>query len=230
MRTMARYPDGYFYLAVPDVPYAIGVGKMPYLSEQGRLIRQKNGSMTSAYGNTKRYAKKEWDSATPGQEYYDELCRVSQHQIIFGIDYVNWTGVGPGRIRWDKGMADGVSFNRYEVAYCSLIDHEVTIPLLWSGMRQAVSLDRPMTQQGNKKLNEKRIHPCHKPKLIYARFYLDYGFRGMRVIDTHVGGGSSREAAYDFGCEYVGSEIDPEYWAAQEKRFKEHTSHQSLFR
>lgn len=229
MLTMPRYPDKYFDFAPEDIPYGIGVGKMAYLNERIRNVRQKNGSRSSAYGRMRRtHTIKDWDLNPPPQEYFDELCRVSKIQIIFGIDYVDWKGVGPGRIIWDKGVATGASFNRYEIAYCSAIDHTVTIPLLWTGMIQAKSLDEPMTQQGNKKLNEKRNHPCHKPTLLYSRLFRDYGFEGMKVLDTHVGGGSSRIVAHDFNCEYVGSEIDPEYWDLQEKRYKEHTRHFKL--
>ena len=79
------------------------------------------------------------------------------------------TGVGTGRIKWDKGVAEGMSFKKYELAYCSMIDYEMESPLLWTGMCQAKSLSEPMTQQGNKKLNEKRIHPCHKPIMFNNR-------------------------------------------------------------
>ena len=92
-------------------------------------------------------------------------------QIIFGIEYFEWVGVGSGRIKWIKGVPEGVSFKGYELAYCSLIYDEVELPLLWAGMFQAKSLSDPMIQQGNKQLNEKRIHPTHKPVMLYDSIY-----------------------------------------------------------
>ena len=80
-----------------------------------------------------------------------------------------------------------------------MIDSEIELPLLWAGMCQAKSLTEPMTQQGNKKLNEKRIHPCHKPIMLYDIIYQTFGFDGMKVIDTHLGGGSNRISADKFG-------------------------------
>ncbi len=171
MDVMRRYPNGYFDLAICDIPYGINVGKMAYLKEVKTTVKQKNGVKLNARKNTKPYTLKEWDKNPPDQSYFNELKRVSKHQIIFGIDYCNWAGVGPGRIKWNKGVADGVSFKKYETAYCSFIDNEIELPLLWTGMMQAKSIREPMVQQGNKKLNEKRIHPCHKPVLLYDKLF-----------------------------------------------------------
>lgn len=44
-----------------------------------------------------------------------------------------------------------------------------------------------------------------------------------------LGSGSSRIAAWDAGLDFVGYEIDPDYFAAQEKRFMDHTAQLSLF-
>ena len=217
--TMARYPDGYFDLAVVDVPYGINLGNMAFLKETKTTVKQKNGVRLNPNKNKKVYTQKDWDSATPNQDYFDELKRVSKHQIIFGVEYVNWTGLGNGRIKWNKGVAEGMSFKPYEMAYCSLIDYEMQIDLLWAGMQQAKSINEPMTQQGNKKLNEKRIHPCHKPIMLYDIIYSTFGFDGMKIIDTHLGGGSNRISADKFRFEFVASEIDDEYFDKQESRY-----------
>ncbi len=89
-------------------------------------------------------------------------------------------------------------------------------------MQQAKGLSEPMTQQGNKKLNERRIHPCHKPRLLYKKLIMDYGFHGMRLLDTHLGGGSIRIEADLAGCNFTGFEIDKEYWEKQENRYSNH--------
>ena len=86
---MARYPDGYFDIATCDIPYGIGVGKMAYLKEVKTTVRQKNGTKLNGNRNKEVYTQKEWDKEPPPQSYFDELRRVSKHQIIFGIDYVN---------------------------------------------------------------------------------------------------------------------------------------------
>ena len=222
MQTMARYSDGYFDLAVCDIPYGINLGNMAFLKETKTTVKQKNGVRLNPNKNKKVYTSKDWDLETPSQEYFNELKRISKHQIIFGVEYVNWECLGNGRIKWNKGVAEGMSFKPYEMAYCSIIDYEMEINLLWAGMQQAKSITEPMTQQGNKKLNEKRIDPCHKPIVLYDIIYQTFGFDGMKIIDTHLGGGSNRISADKFGFEFVASEIDDEYFEKQEKRFSDY--------
>jgi len=86
---MKEYEDGYFDLAICDIPYGIGVGNMAYLKEMNTTVKQKNGTRMNGNRNKKPYTQKQWDSGPPTQEYFDELKRVSKEQIIFGIEYVN---------------------------------------------------------------------------------------------------------------------------------------------
>lgn len=227
MEGMSRMPDKFIDLAICDIPYGIDVANMNYLSEIGERLRQKNGKVLNGNKN-KNYRLKDWDKAVPPYEYYHELCRVSKHQIIFGIEYTNWK-VGKGRIKWDKGVPDTMSFSRYKIAYCSMIDNVVELPLLWSGMRQARSLKQPMVQQGNKRLNEKRMQPTHKPILLYKRLLLDYSQPHFKILDTHLGGGSHRIAAYDMNLDFYAYELDTEYFQRQESRFKTHVNNLNLF-
>jgi site-specific DNA-methyltransferase (adenine-specific) len=214
---LKKTPDKYYDLLIADIPYGINVGKMSYLSETKTTIKQKNGKRINGNGSKEPYTLKEWDSECPKQDYFDEVCRVSKNQIIFGVEYVDWIGLGDGRIKWNKGFAEGVSFKPYEMAYCSFIVNTYEFDLLWAGMCQAKSLKEPMVQQGNKKLNEKRIHPCYKPRLLYKKLLYEFGFKGMKLLDTHVGGGAIRIEADLFGCDFVGYEIDQEYFLKQEE-------------
>ena len=94
MKGMKRYSDNSFGLALCDIPYGIGVGNMAYLKEMKTTVRQKNGTKMNGNRNKKPYTQKQWDSKPPPQEYFNELRRVSKHQIIFGVEYVNWKGLG----------------------------------------------------------------------------------------------------------------------------------------
>lgn len=186
-------PSKSFDCAIVDIPYGIGVAKMPFTQVRNREVKQKNGSTLIVKGNN--YTLKDWDTSPPPQEYFDELKRISHNQIIFGIDYVDWKGVGPGRIKWNKCVPGGLSFKGYETAYCSFIDSELELKLLWNGFRQAKSLEFPTIQQGNKKLNEKRIHPCHKPMLLYDLLIKTFNLQNKRIIDTHLGGGEHTQSS-----------------------------------
>lgn len=83
--------------------------------------------------------------------------------------------------------------------------------------------------QGNKALNEKRIHPTQKPVALYDWIFREYAAPGQRVLDTHLGSGSSRIAAYNASLEFTGFEISSEYYSLQEKRFQEYTAQQDMF-
>ena len=94
---------------------------------------------------------------------------------------------------------------------------------------QGKSLAEGHIMQGNKALNEKRIHPTQKPVALYDWIFREYAAPGQRVLDTHLGSGSSRIAAYNAGLEFTGFEISPEYYSLQEKRFQEYTAQQDMF-
>lgn len=225
---MSRYPDNYFALAMVDIPYGINVCKMAFLKEKSNGVRQKNGKILNPY-KAKNYSQNNFDSAVPKQEYFNELKRVSRNQIIFGIEYTDWQGVSKGRIKWDKCMADGVSFSRYEIAYQSFTEEEIEIKLLWAGMMQAKSLSQPTIQQGNKKLNEKRIHPTQKPALLYKKILSEFTSAGDIILDTHVGSASSLIACEDLDLKYVGSEIDSFTYSKSLQRLEAHLTQGKLF-
>ncbi|MCB1706958.1 MAG: site-specific DNA-methyltransferase, partial [Halioglobus sp.] len=78
-------------------------------------------------------------------------------------------------------------------------------------------------QQGDKRINEVRIHPTQKPVALYRWLLENYATPGQRILDTHLGSGSSAIAAHYFGCDFVGTEIDEDYFSAAKKRFENET-------
>lgn len=50
----------------------------------------------------------------------------------------------------------------------------------------------------------------------------NYAKQGFRILDTHLGSGSSAIAAYDLGFEFVGIEIDDTYYKEAVDRLKRH--------
>lgn len=166
MLGMARYPDKYFDLAIVDPPYMKGFSKMGYW-----------GKKSSSKGIPRgKFAIPEWDNQIPGQEYLNELLRVSKEQIIWGINYFKFYHCS-GRIVWDK-VNDGSPLSNCEIASCSLHDSTRIYRYMWNGMNQAESSLNPTKMQGNKKLNEKRIHPTQKPIALYRWLLSRYGNGG----------------------------------------------------
>ena len=79
------------------------------------------------------------------------------------------------------------------------------------------------------KQKEIRIHPTQKPVALYAWIFSKFAHPGEKVLDTHLGSGSSRIAAHDAGLDFVGFEIDPDYFAGQEERYNAHAAQMSIF-
>lgn len=218
MDYMKTLPDKVFDLAIVDPEYGLGADNP---SMKNAFVKQKNGSYLKVKQSI--YAKKNWDSKPAGKEYFNELIRVSKNQIIFGVNYYDYP-FGPGRIVWDKinGNSDQMGC---EIAYCSLNNRTDMVYYMWSGMFQGVycgkNLRKASLQQGNKKLNEKRIHPTQKPVALYAWLMNEYAEQGYTIFDSHVGSGSARIASYYLGFDFYGTEIDDDIHASQEKRFRQ---------
>lgn len=208
MEYMKSIPDKFFELAIVDPPYFDGPNKLGYY-----------GKEISSFGIKRPgYKAKHW--RTPDMSYFNELFRVSKNQIIWGVNYFPYDCFSSGRIVWNKVNGDS-SFSDCEIAYCSIIDTVRMFSYMWNGMCQGKSLKEGYVQQGNKRKNEKRIHPTQKPIALYAWLLSNYAKAGDKIFDSHLGSGSSRIAAYKMGFDFYGTEIDKEYFDAQETRFRE---------
>ena len=214
MDGMKEFPDKYFDIAVVDPPYFSGPEKRGFY---GRRI--------SPIGVQRVYQKSaEW--TIPDKAYFDELFRVSKNQIVWGCNYFDYH-FPPGRIVWDKCNGN-TDFSDCEIAFCSFHDSVRLFRYMWNGMFQGKSIQEGNIQQGNKKKNEKRIHPTQKPVMLYRWLFDRYTERGMKLLDTHVGSASSLITAHDAGLQYVGFELDKHYYELSKKRLEEHTAQMSL--
>lgn len=150
---------------------------------------------------------KEWDKNIPEKRYFAELCRISFNQIIWGGNYFP---LPPTRcfLIWDKKQPDGVSFASCEFAWTSFSESAKTFYKVPRGYN--------------------RIHPTQKPVELYDWIFKNYAKPTDKILDTHLGSGSSRIAAYKAGLSFVGCELDKEYFEAQEKRFKNFIAQQVI--
>lgn len=228
MTYMKGLEDKAFDLAIVDPPYGIG--------QDGR--NQSRG-FAKLKGRTPKfiksmYANKDWDSYKPGQLFFDELFRVSKNQIIWGENYqfFNQKNNSTGRIVWDKVNGD-TNFSDCEIAWTSCRGSVSQIEYMWSGMFQGKSFKNGRVSKSICStlyhLREHRIHPTQKPVELYKWILCNYAKYGYRILDTHLGSGSSAIAAHSMGFDFVGTEIDKDYYDAACKRFKEQTMQQKLF-
>jgi site-specific DNA-methyltransferase (adenine-specific) len=73
------------------------------------------------------------------------------------------------------------------------------------------------------------LHPTQKPVKLYEWLLKNYAKEGDKILDTHLGSGSSRIAADKMGFDFYACELDKDYFEAQEKRFKEYKSQLVMF-
>ena len=199
MDYMRGLPDKAFDLAIVDPPYGIRVG-----DNKAGMGRRK-GSARAAY------KMGDWDHEPPPHEYFSELMRVSQHQIIWGANhFIDRVGrPSPCWIVWDKLFSHDVSFAACELAWTSFS----SVAKKFAGAPNQAS----------------RIHPTQKPVRLYQWLLSNYAKPGQRILDTHLGSASSAIAAHYAGFNFVGTELDPDYYADAKARFERETAQADMF-
>jgi site-specific DNA-methyltransferase (adenine-specific) len=206
MEYMKTLSDKCFDLVIADPPYGI--------KEDGL----KNHSR-SKLAKAQEYTPKDWDKQAMPKEFFDELIRVSKNQIIWGANHFisQIPYDSPCWIVWDKDNGKN-DFADCELAWTSFKTAVRRFKYRWAGMLQE-----------NMKNKERRIHPTQKPVDLYGWLLLNYAPQGGVIFDPMMGSQSSRIAAHRLGFDYVGCELDKEYFDKGNERFKQETSQLSLF-
>lgn len=211
MEYMATVPDKYFDLAIVDPPYGIG-------------------NTTTSAGNKHRktlHKRVRWNEEIPSEKYFSEIHRISKNQIIWGCNYFYPYIKVPGRIVHYKKPFQDLEKGKIKFCPCDLASQSFNnriefFEYNWYGN----------TQNGKVNWNnsgpDARIHPTQKPIALYKWLLKNYAKPEYKIIDTHLGSGSSAIAAYDFGCDFVGCEIDKEYYEAAKQRFETHKLQQRI--
>ena len=220
----------YFYdVAIVDPVYGI----------DGNSHRRNHSRSKAAKATD--YHKAIWDQQPPNEQYFKHLERVSKNQIIWGANHYGdrfckgwekpprrhefdqFIKENPkGWIIWDK--CNGKStYSDCELAWTSFDIPSYVFPFMWSGMMQGKSMIQGRIMQGNKKKNEKRIHPTQKPVQLY-KFLLDkYTVEFDKILDTHLGSGSIAIAALEMARRLTAFEIEDKYYQDAKERFIDFT-------
>ena len=148
------------------------------------------------------WEKKGWDDAAPDKKYFEELTRISKNQIIWGGNYFD---LPPTRcfLIWDK-------VQRIDMADCELA---------WTSFKTSARIYEFSRSNLQGFRNPDRFHPCEKPVALYEWLLTNYAKKGQKVFDSHLGSGSSAIAAHYFGVDFVGCELDKDYFDAAKARF-----------
>ena len=156
-----------------------------------------------------QHEKKYWDDNVPTELYFDELKRVSVDQIIWGGNYFNLPPT-QNYIIWDKKQPHDFSLAMAEIAWCSI--------------QQPIKMFRYSV------LKEKgKIHPTQKPVELYHWLLRNYAKEGDKILDTHMGSGSSIIACHNMGFEYMAFELDKDYYDSAMERINNHKAQIRMF-
>ena len=204
MNLMARYPDKYYDLAVCDPPY--GIGKT---WNKNRYPKKNNTLNKTSYCNDK----------IPSKQYFDELKRVSNDQIIFGYNYfTDILGATNYLIVWDKHVFKDLQFySMAEIAYTSIHKPIQVFNIPWDSSHMG------------KETGTQKIHPHQKPVELYIQILRKYAKPGWKTLDTHMGSGSSVIACHHLGLNVTACEIDEHYFKTAKSRIDIEVKQQELF-
>jgi site-specific DNA-methyltransferase (adenine-specific) len=198
---LKRFNDNHFDLAIVDPPYGIERFKNVTTTPSSKDVHAKRFQRMETVNNDK-----------PSDEYWSELFRVSKNQIVWGANNFE---LPPSEyfLCWNKQQAMP-NFATLEYAWVSM------------GLKKPAKL---FTYSIHKHNQVDKVHPTQKPIPLYDWILQNYAKEGNLILDTHLGSGSSRIAAYKGGFNFVGFEIDKEYYEKQEKRFNDFKSQLRLF-
>jgi site-specific DNA-methyltransferase (adenine-specific) len=201
MKIMGNYPDDYFDLAIVDPPYGMD-RKMDGTGGAGRVMSKWKRSET-------------WDIA-PSKEYFQELFRVSKNQIIWGANNF-WENL--------HSTTNFIFWYKHQPA-----DNFADGELAWTSFKKtAKCFDHACFGAHGQDPNGK-IHPTQKPIKLYNWIYANYAEEGQKIIDTHLGSGSNAISAhYSKMEEFVGCELDEDYFNASIERVHKETRQLELF-
>lgn len=161
------------------------------------------------------HKKKNWDNEIPSKQYFDELFRVSKNQIIWGGNYFDLPP-SQGFYIWDKKQPENFSLAMCEYA--------------WSSIQKPAKIwSLSVMKERNK------IHPTQKPIELYEWLIMRNCEKGYKILDTHLGSGSIAIAIdiinkrEQLNLQFVGCELDADYYNKAIERIKNKTITQYLF-
>ena len=180
LELMKDIPDGSVDLVLTDPPYGIGISKNPFRG---------------------KFPKKAWDNFTPSKEYFDEIFRISKHQIIWGGNYFSeYLPPKKSFLIWDKVQPQNFSSAMVEMAWCSN--------------------NKPAKMFKQRVTAFPKYHPTTKPVNL-LEWCLSFFPDAKTVCDPFMGSGSTGVACVNTGRRFIGIELDEGYFEIARKRIEE---------
>ena len=200
---------------VTDPPFGIGASKMSYAT-QGQVRNGKAQALTRDYRGHET-----WDNERISKEYFDLMFQLSDNQILFGGNY--YTDILPvtkSWIVWNKRQydeKDRCDFGDCELAWCS------------KGVARCFNYLYNGMLQGDMKNKDYLFHPTQKPTQLWVKLLNYYTKEGDLILDPFAGSQSLRIACHKLKRDYIGFEIDKEYYDKGCEWYNRVTSQISIF-
>ena len=196
MEIMKQYPDKYFDLAIVDPPYGI-------------INKTKRGGQRSPHKYKVR--SETWDYM-PQKEYWNELFRISINQIVCGGNYfTDFLFPNNAWIFWYKHQP---------------VENYADGEFIWTSFLNKQGKCFDYMYYGSINSAKDRFHPTEKPLELYDWIIKNYAEPNQKILDTHLGSGSIALAIDkankldNMNLEFVGIELDTEYFNAAVNRFR----------
>lgn len=199
LETMKRMADKSVDLVLTDPPYGINAHKKRGDTGKNSHIKQKD------------YKGGEWDISIPQKEIFDEIFRISKRAIIFGGNYfIDNLYNTSSFIVWDKVNGDNL-YADCELAWTNFPSAVRKYEFRWHGFLQQ--------DMANK---EERHHPTQKPVELFKMILRDYALKNdyKTIYDPFMGSGTTAIACKSLGLDYIGSELDKDYYEIIQKRLQ----------
>ena len=198
MNLMKQYEDNYFDLAIDDPPYGINQD-----ATQEKLANKKGFNKQA--GTYKKYHEQKWDRKIPSKNYFNKLTNICKNHIVWGGNYffeLKDTGV----IIWYKGNSG--NFKEGEFAKTNLNVFKVF---------QYSRADAYINDCENK------VHPTQKPIKLYLWLINEFSKKGDKILDCHLGSGTTLIACEKTNRICYGMELDTKYCDVIIERWEQFT-------
>ena len=191
IKAFADMKDNQYDIAIVDPPF--GIGNFVQTNNRGAAVT--------------------WNENIPSEKYFEELRRVSKHQIIFGANYYNCFSGNSGAVVWIKNQPMP-NFSKAVIASCTFHKKIELYQQTWTNFVAEGRCTK---------------HPCEMPVDLYLWLLDNYAKKGNKILDTHLGSGSIAVACHRAGYDLDAYEIDKEYFKAAKDRLELEQRQMRLF-
>lgn len=182
-------------LIITDPPYGLN-------EWVGRKKGRSRLAIASEWGN------QPWDNKIPDPEYFTEMFRISNNQVIFGGNYfAHLLPPSAAWLVWDKDNSG--NFADVELAWTSFKTAARIFKYRWNGMLQ-----------GNMKQKEKRVHPTQKPTPLMEWVISNYSKESDIIFDPFMGSGTTGVACMNFNRSFIGVEKEKQFYTIAKNRIE----------